>query len=644
MNVHQPVTSALLTLALAACLGCAQSTSTGTHTLPPTTGNLTLAVTAGSTEDWQQIGVTVLGLSLTPQGGGPDLKVFVPPTPGLQLNLATLNHVSKLLGNVPVPVGTYTAATLTLAAGSDYATRIALASSNAPSPEFPGTRGLTDYGKTLLVMNLPSGAKVLDLVVPLTRPLSITADQGQALDLAFDLARPTFLVPMVPPPSSLQEVRWAMDFDHVLAQAPLTSATKLVLQHLTGYVDAVSADRTTLSFKEVFGGYSLTDMTLPQSLRLKADATVGFRHYDLAAQTEAVLTDFSTLAGTLVGTPLRIAARLQEDGSLTLVRLWTGSQSGAPGGWELDGQLAGVNLADNTLFMLGAADGMLGGGYFQVDDQTRFFLRNPSDPKAEVTPIGTGTAFLQAGHLLRGFKVHTTSRWLNKAPYWLCQSVDLEAPMVEGLLSGVAGAFTITRANPGLGMGYAVTLPPVVNAFPDPTLNPASATTGFKWWDLAEPGILHTGNPAAQDLQARLATGVDFGGTVGVLHPWTSSQAVWGTAANPGGWSLQWTESQGLRLPVGTVASPWVASAQGGSFTMTVPGGTQAVVVDVSTAAGSVTRFYAVQTFGSGPLDLATQLAQATRLLVPGTSVRVYGAALANGHIQAQAISHLTPW
>jgi len=44
-------------------------------------GRLALLMQDGSTEDWATIGVKVVSISLTPQGGGSPLTVFTAPTP-----------------------------------------------------------------------------------------------------------------------------------------------------------------------------------------------------------------------------------------------------------------------------------------------------------------------------------------------------------------------------------------------------------------------------------------------------------------------------------------------------------------------------------------------------------------------------------
>jgi len=61
----------------------------------------------GSTEDWATIGVKVVSISLTPQGGGSPLTVFTAPTPAPMINLVQLDQLGKFSGTFqfqPVPI------------------------------------------------------------------------------------------------------------------------------------------------------------------------------------------------------------------------------------------------------------------------------------------------------------------------------------------------------------------------------------------------------------------------------------------------------------------------------------------------------------------------------------------------------------
>src|SRR3984885_9828740 len=111
---------ALLTglAALTACGGGgggAGSSSTSS-TQSTSTGSMPLMIQGATSDDWATVGARVLSIALVPQGGGSAVSVWTAPSPAPYVNLEGLDQLSEILGNVSVPVGTYTAAVLTLSA------------------------------------------------------------------------------------------------------------------------------------------------------------------------------------------------------------------------------------------------------------------------------------------------------------------------------------------------------------------------------------------------------------------------------------------------------------------------------------------------------------------------------------------------
>src|SRR5437660_9892584 len=100
-----------LTLVLAACGG---SGSNGNLVTGPTAQSMPFVMSDASSDDWAVIGVKVLGIALLPQGGGGAVTVWTAPTPAPYVNLEQLDQLGELLGNVSVPVGTYTGALLNI--------------------------------------------------------------------------------------------------------------------------------------------------------------------------------------------------------------------------------------------------------------------------------------------------------------------------------------------------------------------------------------------------------------------------------------------------------------------------------------------------------------------------------------------------
>jgi hypothetical protein len=81
---------------------------------------------------------------------------------------------------------------------------------------------------------------------------------------------------------------------------------------------------------------------------------------------------------------------------------------------------------------------------------------------------------------------------------------------------------------------------------------------------------------------------------------------------------------------------------------MTVPGGTKAVTVDLSTVAGSGTLVYQVSRTGLivtiTPEDITTAAGQSavTSTLITGVPVEVYGIPQSNGTIKAYVVLYYT--
>src|SRR5476651_373619 len=102
--------------ALAAACGGGYGSATSPTMPASQTGTVSMLISDASTEDWATIGVKVLSIALVPQGGGSNVTVYTAPSPAPMVNLAQLDQIAEILGNVSVPVGTYSGAMLTISA------------------------------------------------------------------------------------------------------------------------------------------------------------------------------------------------------------------------------------------------------------------------------------------------------------------------------------------------------------------------------------------------------------------------------------------------------------------------------------------------------------------------------------------------
>lgn len=625
MNYGQLLCRSLGTLALGMAMACAPSNK-GTHTLPPSTGNVTLCLTGTGIENWQGVDVTIQGITLTSKDSGKPVTLFAAPTPGLPVNLALLDHTDQLVGNFPVPVGTYTGATLAILGGGSGNPVVQVNPSENPAPGFPGVDPGIFNAPTILGLDA-STPSLLTRTITFQSPIVVATDHGGVLDLAFDLTRPTFLVDHGTPTYN----RWTMDFDGVLSQRTITDSSQLILNPIAGSITSVAGDGTSLSFMQRFKAEGLSPVTVPQLLKIRPDTGNGTLCLDLSSDTSKVVKDFGSLSGISSATPVVVAGRVQADGSVMASRLWIGEGTMALD--LLDGHLLYPQPDHSWLLIEGEGrnDGPSnhgwGGLYVTVDAQTKFFLRDPAHPQADATPIGTGPSLLSSGLLTKGFRLLVHSRWTGTDR--VARTVDILAARFNGPPSAV----TPTQ--------FTCTIPKgTFTSDPGPEIVVLPFAKGFTWSNDTLDA------PVGLDFGGFAGLSVDFGGTAGAFGPWTSTGAVWGDAANPGGWSAKSTAFQSLRLPDGSVASPWVASASGGSFGLSLPGGTQTVTVDLNTATALAYLNHGVDVTYSGfgisleSFDLTTTagLSSFQLYLARGWPVRVFGYPDGAGHITATTI------
>lgn len=626
-----------------ACGGSGGGSSQGTNTAPAPQGSVNLSLSDASNEDWAMIGVKVLGITLTPQGGGTPVTIFTAPATPPVVNLCQLDQVSELLGNMSVPLGTYTQATLTIAANPGDVT---LVTSSEPEAGFPVPPSTAIDPADIQINNATGSTGSLTTTVPvkLAAPLVVTSGQSSALDLEIDLSHPAFLVDHV---SNSGTVLWAVNFNGPVRQHPHYDITRIILREMKGLVTAVSGDNTSITITKEYEVRPVpasgpAPVSSLQSLTIKADATNGTLFYDMDAGTTSTIHDFSAQAASLAGKQVRVAARYQADGTLTAVRVWA-STSWAKVWVSPEGH---VNHVDGTKDLIYVDDENGISVPISVNANTAFFFRTPAKALSDATPIGTGTAFLS--NLVRGFKVHI-GVVDPLAASLTARTVDIEAAHFDGTISGATNAqYTYTRKFATQADDYTVTLPYLSASTPNGKDASGNPILGFKWWNFTFPTLLDTGASAIPDFVAAVGGSANFGGTVGAMVAWGSSAANWGDAANPAGWSVAWTVLEPTRLPKGTVGSPWALGTNGGgSFGLSEPGGANVVPVNLSTVSGSATLVYDVAVSSGGiititPVDITTPAGQSdlATYLTNGTAVKVYGIPQPDGSIKAYAVTY----
>jgi len=633
--------TAFMAAFIAACGGGGGSTSMPSSSAPAQTGNVAMLLSDASTDDWATIGVKVLSIALVPQGGGANITVYTAPSPAPIVNLVELDQIAEILGNANLSAGTYTAAVLTVGANPGD---VLLTTAADPEAGFAAPPS-TPIPSTQIEIQHPQGTAP-NLTVPVTvnfvAPLVVSANSNNALDLEFDLGNPAFIVGHVPP-AAAGGTLWAVDFTAPVLPHPLYDLARLVLRHMYGDVAAIASDDSSITITKEFPTEPPTSpetaIASTTSLQIMADATNGTIFYDVDAGTRTVIYNFSAQT-SLVGKSVRVAARYQENGTLTATRIWASSQFNKV--WlSPEGHVLHVN-ADTDVVTIENESGV--GVPLTVNANTQFFFRQPQSALADATPIATGTAFLASHNLVRGFKVHASVVDTSANPM-VAQSIDIETAAYDGTISAAnMTGFTDTRNFKTPSDDYVVTLDYIANATANGTDANGNAITGFRWWNFAYPMQVTSGSGAIGDFIAATGGSVNFGGTVGAVPSKAKSFAIWNDPANPNGWAIAASILRPSRLPLGFVATGLVNDA----FTMNVVGGATAATIDISPASGSATLVYQVDRTADivtiSAIDIATStgLATLTSGLAAGAPVKVYGIPQANGTLKAYVLAYFT--
>jgi Domain of unknown function (DUF4382) len=626
-------------------LGCSSGSPSNASPVGPTpqpqNGTVSLIVSDSPTEDWATIGVKVLSIALTPQGGGTPVTVYTAASPAPCINLLQLDQLNEILGNVSVPVGTYTSATITISGNPGD---VLLTASADPETGFAAAAGSTIPPSQIQIMKTQGsvGSLAVPVTLNLAAPLVVTATQSNALDLDFDLAHPAFIVARVPP-SGGGTTMWAVNFNGTLRHRRIFDITRLILRHHYGTVTAVSSDNTSLTFDKDYPMYPPnnpeTAISTNQALSILADSTNGTLYYDVDAKTVATIHDFSSIAASIVGKYIRVAARYQEDGTLVAVRLWASTSFNSV--WiSPEGHVLHVDTTSNTLVV----ENELGAGVpLTVDANTLFFFRTPSNAQSDATAIGQGTAFLS--NLVRGFKVHASVVDPLASPF-VASEIDIEIARYDGTITGSnLTSFNYTRDFHTESDDYTAQLPFIPSTMPngnDP--QSGNAITGFKFWNFTFPTIVDSGANAIPDFDNATNGTVNFGGSVGLMQAAGETYAKWNAQNTPAAWNAPSAVLTPTTIPMATAAT----SYNNGGFTVSVTGGTNAVTVNLNTTSGSATLLYQVDwsngVLSISPVDITTTAGQNTLStnLVTGTPVKVYGIPQANGTINGYVLTYFT--
>ncbi|MGO9804691.1 MAG: DUF4382 domain-containing protein [Steroidobacteraceae bacterium] len=634
-----------LAAGLSACGGGGGSAANTTVPPPPQTANLQLLVSDASSDDWATIGVQLLSVALIPQGGGSNVTIWTAATPAPTLNLVQLDNLSDIIGSVSVPVNTYSGAVITVAGNPGD---VALIVASNPESGFPAAGGATIPTSQIQIMGAQgtAGSMTVPVTLNFDSPLTVSTSTPNVLNVEFNLAHPAFIVAHNPPAADGATI-WAVNFNGPVRRHHVGDLRWLVLRHSYGTVQTVSGGAFTMlrDFPVVPASNPEGEITSTTLLTINVDSSNGTILYDVDNNDARTVVNTS-FPSTLDDMYVRVAARYQEDGSLTAVRVWYSSSFDKV--WlSPEGHVLSVD--DTTGVMtVESEDGVP--VPITIGPNTLFYFRAPQNPAADATSIGQGPGFLASGQVVRGFKVHVSAMDVLANPL-VADTVDIEMANYSGTISNAgASAFTYTRDYLRASDDYTANL----NFLPFTGSNnnmdaSGSPISGFDWWYFTFPTQADTGASAIGDFGSASNGSVNFGGTFGAVSAWGASTALWSTSA--AGWQVPLAILEPTPLPIGAV----VQGITGSSFTMALAGNTggNAVTVDFDATSGSATLVYQVNRSAGvvtiTPLDLSNSadFTTFTNSLTAGTPVKLSGVpqpagTAASGALKAYVIIYYT--
>lgn len=615
--------------ALAACGGSSPDGNGSSATQQ--FGTMPLVVSDASSDDWATVGVRILSIALIPQGGGANVTVYTAPSTAPYVNLEQLDQIGELLGNVSVPVGTYTGAVLTVAANPGD---VLLVSSPDPEAGFAGAPSTQIPSADIQIQHTAGASGMLNVPVSVSfdAPLTVTSTSSNALDLEFDLSHPAFIIAHQPPGAGA--LLWAVNFNPMVRHHPIAAVSDLVLRHLYGTVTSVSSSSVTVAkdYPVLPVVNPETAITGNQSLTIQVDSTNGTLFYDLDTGSSSTLTSFANVAGLSNGQYLRIAARYQPDGTLIATRIWASSQFNDV--WlSPEGHVQSVDPTAGTFTVLDEAGQPL---TVAVNDTTQFYFHDGA------TAIGSGTAFLANDQFVRGFKVHVSVDPLSTQTPMVAQSVDIENAVYSGAISGTTTTgFTYTHNYVHSADDYSVSLDYISVSSPNGNDADGNAILGFKWWNFAYPTLIDSGSGAILDFE---------NATTSQIAAYGASYATWGDPANPSGWSAPLAVLTPVPLPLATVTTPWSSNSVGITALPIsgMNGAGDTYTVNVDSTGGQATLVYQVDRSSGiltiSPIDITTMSGLTTleNAMVDGTLIKVFGTPQPNGSLRAYVLLYYT--
>lgn len=626
------------------------------------TGTVHAMVSDDPTENWATIGVKVLKVSLTPQGGGTPVTIYTAPAAPPVVNLVQEDALDDLMGaDATVPAGTYTAAAVTLGANNDGTNcDVTLIAGADPDDDLDIPKGTAVPCSDITIAGAQGAAPSMTVPVNVTleTPLTVTAGSASAVDFDFDLNHPALIVEHMP--AGATSPTFVVNFNGPVKHHDHPDLRKISLRHLYGQVASVKSDNTAITIDRAFPAVPITSpetatVDTGDTLNILADSTNGTIFLDLDTSTgPTTIMNFSSVASTLSRMYVRIAARYQQDGTLVATRILAASTFDKV--WQNpEGHILHVNNSSNTMWVT-TDDGKA--KQIAIGPNTSFIWQ------ATNTTIGTGSSFFDGmtpgglPNIARGFKVAVTIDPLSTAKPPVAETVEIGVARYNGTISSPTNVqFDYTRdfdMRDGRGGkdDYSGSIDYATGSLVDQV---GATVAGFYWWNFGFPTLEDTAPTAVPDFVKATGGSVDFGGTVGVLKANGVSDATWSDSAAANTWSATNTVLMPVPAPLGRISTAFSTGTD--SFALTVPlpkgasSGTPAakpVNVVLNTTAGSATYVYQIDRQGGDititPQDIsnASTLATVAQSLVVNTPVKVFGIPQPDGSLKAYVLFYYT--
>jgi len=367
-------------------------------------------------------------------------------------------------------------------------------------------------------------------------------------------------------PPGAGTVLWAVNFNGPARHRPIADITRLVLRHLYASLSSISSDGSTLNITRVYATRPIvnpeTAVSGTQMLSVMVDSTNGTLFYNVDAGTgPTTIKSFTNVSGLSSGQYLRIQARYQQNGTLTATRVWASSQFNSV--WvSPEGHVNHVDTTNNVIWVSNESGTHVP---VSISANTEFTYHGGT------TVIGTGPAFLTAGDLVRGFKVHVNAVDPLQTPL-VAQSVDIETAAYSGAISlANASNFTYTHDYVRASDDYSIALDYATAGMDVNGKN----VNAFDYWNFAYPTL--TDSTVNDFVQA----------TTSALTAVGWSAAVWGDPANMSGWSA--LNAILLPVPVGLATVSSTGGLSSDNFGITTVASNTGYTVDFSTTSGQAT-------------------------------------------------------